>query len=218
MTLYDTLGVKKTASKDDIKRAYRGEAKRLHPDTGDEPDAPAFAKATHAYKLLTDETRRKKYDETGREDDSGLDDPVFLKAIGMIGMVFNQIMDDENALSRNIPRDMEREIKSIRTKIDTQIENGRKRQKKLERAKAKLTRKKGRKGRDMMLHVIDQSLRDIAHPLAMLKIDLDAANMALEMLDADGYDFKADAPPPPSAYQQRPMSIMDIIQQATRNG
>ncbi len=62
--LYKTLGVAKTASDADIKKAYRKLAKSLHPDQNkNEPKAAArFAEVTAAYDLLSDKTKRGQYD------------------------------------------------------------------------------------------------------------------------------------------------------------
>jgi DnaJ-class molecular chaperone len=62
--LYKTLGVAKTASDADIKKAYRKLAKQLHPDQNkNEPKAAArFSDVTAAYDLLSDSTKRAQYD------------------------------------------------------------------------------------------------------------------------------------------------------------
>jgi hypothetical protein len=60
---YVVLGVGPLASDDEIHRAYRSIARRLHPDTNPDPRAAAaFADATAAYELLHDPARRRAYD------------------------------------------------------------------------------------------------------------------------------------------------------------
>jgi curved DNA-binding protein CbpA len=66
MSLYDTLGVSPTASADDIKKAYRRQAMRWHPDRNPENRAEAerrFKEIAHAYSVLSDPIKRKNYDE-----------------------------------------------------------------------------------------------------------------------------------------------------------
>lgn len=63
MSLYDTLGVAKNASTSDIKRAFKRRAAKTHPDKGG--SAEAFHAVRLAHDVLTDETRRAQYDETG---------------------------------------------------------------------------------------------------------------------------------------------------------
>jgi curved DNA-binding protein len=75
--LYDILGVKKDASADAIRKAYRKLARRHHPDVnpGDKKSEESFKKAATAYEVLSDEKRRKAYDEFGEESLHGGFDP-----------------------------------------------------------------------------------------------------------------------------------------------
>lgn len=64
---YETLGVARNASADDIKRAYRKLARKFHPDVSKEPDAEArFKQVAEAYEVLGNEENRKRYDRLGR--------------------------------------------------------------------------------------------------------------------------------------------------------
>jgi curved DNA-binding protein len=60
---YDALGVSKTATKQDIKKAYQKLAKKWHPDVNKASEAEAkFKEAAEAYEVLGNEERRKLYD------------------------------------------------------------------------------------------------------------------------------------------------------------
>lgn len=64
---YDILGLKRGATAEEIKRAYRKLARQLHPDVNKAPDAAArFAEVQEAYDVLSDDERRKQYDTFGR--------------------------------------------------------------------------------------------------------------------------------------------------------
>uniref|UniRef100_A0A7S4FBV8 J domain-containing protein n=1 Tax=Chrysotila carterae TaxID=13221 RepID=A0A7S4FBV8_CHRCT len=71
--LYAKLGVPRTASTSDIKRAYYKAAKKYHPDTNKDDPAAAkkFADVTEAYEVLSDESKRQAYDAYGR---AGIED------------------------------------------------------------------------------------------------------------------------------------------------
>ena len=64
---YEVLGVSKTASADEIKRAYRSLAKKYHPDMnpGDAEAEAKFKEVNEAYAVLSDEEKKAKYDQYG---------------------------------------------------------------------------------------------------------------------------------------------------------
>ena len=65
---YDILGIERKATDDDMKKAYRKHAIKLHPDKNGAPQAnEAFKKISAAYVCLTDPEKRKIYDMTGEE-------------------------------------------------------------------------------------------------------------------------------------------------------
>jgi curved DNA-binding protein CbpA len=60
---YAELGVSRDASSEEIRRAYRQVARRLHPDVNQDPGgAERFAAAARAYKILSDPAARARYD------------------------------------------------------------------------------------------------------------------------------------------------------------
>lgn len=62
--LYKLLGLERTASGSDVKRAYQKAALKHHPDRGGEKEA--FQKVQQAYEVLSDDGKRKHYDMTGQ--------------------------------------------------------------------------------------------------------------------------------------------------------
>ena len=64
---YEVLGVEKTASVEEIKKAYRKKAIQYHPDKnpGDKQAEENFKEAAEAYDVLSDPQKRQRYDQFG---------------------------------------------------------------------------------------------------------------------------------------------------------
>jgi DnaJ-class molecular chaperone len=72
---YAALGLKSDATLADIKRAFRQKASQFHPDRNSAEDAPArFREVQAAYDVLSDDDKRKAYDDNRRRN--LLDDPA----------------------------------------------------------------------------------------------------------------------------------------------
>lgn len=65
--LYEILGIQRTATQEDIKKAYRRLARELHPDSSGDPGTEErFKEVTAAYEILSDPARRQQYDLYGQ--------------------------------------------------------------------------------------------------------------------------------------------------------
>ena len=98
---YEILGVEKTASDDDLKKAYRRLARQHHPDlhTGESQKKTAeekFKEINEAYEVLSDQEKRRRYDAFGhaggQQGAGGFDGFDFGR--GGFGDVFNDIFED----------------------------------------------------------------------------------------------------------------------------
>ena len=71
---YVTLGIDQSASAEEIKRAYRKQARKFHPDVSKEPNAEdRFKEVGEAYEVLRDPEKRQAYDELGQNWQAGQD-------------------------------------------------------------------------------------------------------------------------------------------------
>src|SRR5580693_1575371 len=70
---YETLGVPKKASADDIRKAYRKLARKYHPDLnpGDKSAEDRFKNVQEAYDVLSDSKKKSMYDQVGFYSDAG---------------------------------------------------------------------------------------------------------------------------------------------------
>jgi molecular chaperone DnaJ len=70
---YEVLGVSKNATKEEIKKAYRKQALKYHPDKnpGDKKAEELFKEAAEAYEVLSNDDKRARYDRYGHAGLSG---------------------------------------------------------------------------------------------------------------------------------------------------
>src|ERR671926_1318291 len=71
---YETLGVARGASEDDIRKAYRKLARKYHPDLnpGDKSSEDRFKNVQEAYDILSDSKKRQMYDQFGFYSENGM--------------------------------------------------------------------------------------------------------------------------------------------------
>ncbi|GAA3139677.1 hypothetical protein GCM10020001_072850 [Nonomuraea salmonea] len=90
---YATLGVRRDASQDEIKKAYRRLARELHPDVNPDPDTQErFKEITQAYEVLSDPNKRQMYDLGGDPFGGGAGAGAGAGGFGA-GFPFSDIMD-----------------------------------------------------------------------------------------------------------------------------
>ena len=75
---YELLGVKRDATSEEIKKAYRKQAKKWHPDINKDKDAPNISKKLNeAKEILLDESKRQKYDVYLQETEKNKYNPKY---------------------------------------------------------------------------------------------------------------------------------------------
>lgn len=99
---YEVLGVEKSASESEIKKAYRHLALKYHPDKnpGDKSAEEKFREATEAYAVLSDSAKREQYDKYGRVLDDGSQGQGFSGSSmfdDLLGDVFGEFFGSSNS-------------------------------------------------------------------------------------------------------------------------
>src|SRR2546425_3171751 len=123
-TLYDTLGVKKGASADEIKKAYRKLAAKYHPDKnpGDTSAEEKFKEVQNAYDVLSDAEKRKQYDTFGSANGRRGPDPrdfnfgggnFTINDLGDLGDLFGGIFNRGGARARRPQPERGADIEAI---------------------------------------------------------------------------------------------------------
>lgn len=209
MDHYDTLGVPRDASAEEIKKAYRKKAKAAHPDRkgGDNTEMVAINRAKDT---LLDDDKRKRYDETGTDD---LKPPLQQMAEALIANAFDQVFDSDAELAGHI--DVVKSLLAVFAKELAQAEiEIKKAVVYLERLERKAKRVKARTPASVWANVVDQRRRRYEGMRQQFTERRDALALALKLLE-EGYEGVVVAPAPPA--QDPAQRFYEQMQQAQQN-
>ncbi len=185
MSLYDTLGIKPDATQKEIKDAYRKKSKKHHPDKGG--DGKKFGVIAASYKILSDAHKRKRYDETGIEDDisssakeaNGLLQKMFIKLLEQVG-VKKVLNTDVVGLMKTGLKEMALKAKDGKKKVASQKED-------LEKVLKRINCKDGPNNLSV---VVQGQIDNEMFKLENITMQLESIKIAEKMLK--GYGFKFD--------------------------
>ena len=129
MDLYKELNISKDASQDEIKKAYHKKSKENHPDK--KGTTKNMQKINHAYMILKDPEKRKRYDETGDENQINDEKSKIIQGIDSIINAFIENPPDNilyaiSEIRSNNEEDRDKQISELQSK-KTNIEKFRNR-------------------------------------------------------------------------------------------
>lgn len=184
MSLYETLGVPPDADKAAIRSAFRRRAKETHPDAGG--SAETFQSVELAHRILTDDERRARYDETGQVDEGAGNDEA--RAISIIAQMVDHALTKDDLKHHDLVGDIRKQINS---EIETARQNIKEAQKYLDRAADARKRATVKKGRNLLAGLIDKKAAAAKQAQTMLEQQIKLRERALAMLEDASFDFEA---------------------------
>jgi hypothetical protein len=190
--LYQLLGIKRAATREEIRKAYRRKAKNSHPDRGG--SAEAFNALTAAHDVLSDARRRERYDSTGEIEQARPDNfdgtaiEVIAQKLGLLIHAEHDVteLDIDAVLAQTIRDD----IGLRKTSIANQ-------QRAMERAATLRARvkRKGNGADNALARVLDWHASSAKDSVRKNEDAVRAMERALEILEL--YSFAEDRAPAP---------------------
>jgi curved DNA-binding protein CbpA len=183
MDHYETLGVPRDADQDTIKKAYRKKAMKKHPDRGGSEDE--FYPIQRAYSVLSDQNARKRYDETGQDQETA-DDVVSAQ----LGQLFLALVEKHDVEYTNIVQEMKRILRETMRECDIRISEQERAIAKKRKAIKRITRKKGE---NILAAVLQHKITEHERNIRKCEQEKEIGTRMLEMVDE--YDYQADVKP-----------------------
>jgi curved DNA-binding protein CbpA len=187
--LYQVLGVKRAATKEQIRRAYRRRAKISHPDSGG--SAHEFGAVATAYGVLSDTKRREQYDRTG-EIEPTQPDNFDASAIEIIAQKFLMIIyGKHDVASMDIAGLVEEAIHEDIAQRNINISSQRRAVQRATELRARVKRKADDQ-ENMLARVLDWHELSTRNLIKKNEEAVCSMNRALEILN--DYSFAEDLP------------------------
>jgi curved DNA-binding protein CbpA len=189
--LYADLGIPRSASPEEVKKAYRRRAKKTHPDT-EGGSQEKFAQVQRAYMVLSDQKSRDSYDKTGDADAASEPDNSEAKAREVVvSCVVNAIRASERVtFSEDIFLGIRQ--KTLEPAIQKIFQNIAQHQRSIalnEKFLARVKRKK-RGGPDLVKALVEGMTAELHRNIARAKEDIAIHERAIKILAEYEYEFE----------------------------
>lgn len=193
MNPYKILGVKKSATVEEIRAAWMRLVKQHHPDVGG--DAEEFKKVQEAYGILINPETRRQYDETGFVA-SDPKSQIKQAAMQNLMVMFSQMLDqmpEEDFDHVDIIKVMRDASMTAFTAHHVNLDKLKKQQEKIARSLAKLRKRLKRKKRvdqNFIIMAVERKLEGIIAQQLQPKQMIEVISAAIKILDGFEYQFE----------------------------
>lgn len=175
MNLYEELNISENANQKEIKKAYHEAAKKNHPDKNGNPEK--MKRINKAYMILRDPEKRKRYDETGDENQMNFE----------ISRMIEILIELVDVFIENPPPNMKKTVLNIKQKWTDSFQsekiNQEKKKEKIEIFRKRIL-KKPKNENDYIGNYLNKSIEDINFTIERMeknfKIRMDAIDFFLE--------------------------------------
>ncbi len=181
---YEDLGVDKNADKATIKKVYRKKAQSEHPDRGG--DAKKFDKITKAYKLLTDDSRRAHFDQTGQD---GFEDRNLI-ILQRLARLFVNCIENFDVDHTDIIQSMRLNLAAGQNTNRQSIAANEKAINKYERVKKRLRKKSA--GPNLLEQLVDGQIGGLREGIARATDEIAKQQEMIDALNDYAYDATPD--------------------------
>ena len=184
--LHKILGIKKTATKGEIKSAFRSKAKSTHPDKNGKQNE--FSDVNLAYRILSDDKKRLVYEATGTYEERA-EDQTENQARELFLTIFNELINTENILTLHLFDEVKERLLATRehNKKVVVILTGK--ISKLEKVRKKI-KSNHDKSSDPVFTLIDQQIKQIR--VAILNTEVTIKHTELALTLCNNYSFDND--------------------------
>lgn len=198
MDLYKILRIRRGASQDTIRKAYRERGFAAHPDRNGDPDE--FKQVHLAYKVLSDPERRRRYDETGAIEE--FVDQGCGAVIELVGLTFSGVLQELVKNGRRVEN--ENLIAHMATSFDNAAKEVQKNRDQLRTIEKALAQTCGRFSTDEDENALEamavSHLGGVRRQIASIDQRLDEIRQAKDFIKKYRYKFEAQAMAISTAY------------------
>ena len=190
MNHYETLGVNPSATPEDIKKAFKAKAKKVHPDAGG--NTQEFQKIQRAYQVLEDPTKKAQYDQFGEAGEQSIE----RQAEANLTQMFVQALESGNIARLDIVEEVRNSIFQGLKKFEEKSKRAHEKADKFRDAIKRL--KKKSPGNSFLTAAIEAQIEACINQSKACAFEMEKGEKMVEMID--DYEWVVDKEPEPSPW------------------